>query len=83
MSGGIKFGMDGTIWIGLRATAEGNPWLVLDAAGVPIGHVLLPANVVLLQASRQRIWGSEQDSDGLRSVVSYSVDYRANRSGPG
>ncbi len=71
--GAIKLGLDGTIWIGLRVTAEGNPWLVLDAAGAPIARVMLSANVVLLEASRQRIWGSEQDVDGLRSIVRYAV----------
>jgi hypothetical protein len=70
---GIRIGLDNTIWIGLRATSEGNPWLVLDSAGVPIGRVLLPRNVLLMEASRERIWASEENADGLRSIIRFVV----------
>ena len=71
---GLLIGLDGTIWIQLRETAEGRPTLVLDQRGDPIGSVLLPSNSTIRQATRTRIWVTEVDPFDLVSVVRYRVD---------
>jgi hypothetical protein len=70
---GIPIGRDGTVWIGLRGTGDGHPWIVLSAAGDPIGRVTLPQGVWLQEAEQGRIWASQENSDGLRSVVRYRI----------
>jgi hypothetical protein len=70
---GIRIGRDGTVWIGLRGTGDGHPWIVLSAAGDPIGRVTLPQGVWLQEAEQGRIWASQENSDGLRSVVRYRI----------
>ena len=76
----VRIGRDGTTWIGLRPTADGRPWIVLDAAGNKIGEVLLPPDVVLWVADRNTIWGVEWDADEMPSIVRYQVSWRH---GPG
>jgi len=57
-----------------------HPWLthralslVLDEAGEPLGTVLLPANVAIVQSSRSHVWAVERDEYGLASVVRYRM----------
>ncbi|MEP6833725.1 MAG: hypothetical protein ABJB74_10030 [Gemmatimonas sp.] len=69
----VLAGLDNTVWISLRATAEGRPVLVLNAKGDPIATVLVPKNSRLRQASATHVWMTEKDSDGLVSVVRYKV----------
>ena len=69
----ILLGLDNTVWITLRATAEGRPALVLNGKGDPIATVLVPKNSRLRQANATQLWMTEKDSDGLISVVRYKV----------
>jgi hypothetical protein len=68
---GFRLGLDDTFWLDLRETGEGRVTLILDARGEPIGAVLLPAHVVIRQASRTHLWVTERDEFGLNSVVRY------------
>jgi hypothetical protein len=70
----LHLGLDGTAWLALRATDEGQPMLVLDPAGTPLGSVLLPSRATLREASATRIWVAQADELGLASVVRYRVE---------
>jgi len=69
----IVIGWDGRVWVAMRRTPEGNPWLVLDRDGEPMGRVLVPGNVSLKVADQQHAWGIETDDVGMQSVVRYVV----------
>lgn len=69
----ILLGLDNTVWIGLHASPEGQPTLVLNAKGEPVAIVLIPRGSRLRQANAKQIWMTEADSDGLTSVVRYRV----------
>jgi hypothetical protein len=73
---GIAVGSDGTVWVQLRATGEGVPWLVLDAAGTPVGEVMAPAAFRPMVVSRGMVWASVTDDVGLQSLVRYRVQSR-------
>ena len=70
---GIILGMDNTVWITMRATAEGRTTLVLNSHGDPIATVLLPPRTAIRQASIGTLWTTQADADGLTSVVRYRV----------
>lgn len=69
----ITLGLDRTVWIGMRPTSEGRSYLVLNAAGDPVGSVIVPGSTRVRQASAERLWVTETDDDGLSSVVRYRV----------
>ncbi len=69
----LVIGRDNTLWIGMRATAEGPSALVLNLRGDPVATVLLPPKTTVRQASATRIWTTQTDADGLVSVVRYKV----------
>lgn len=69
----LTLGLDRTIWIGMRLTDAGRPYLILNGRGDPIGSVLLPRSSRVRQASATHIWVTETDDDGLTSVVRYRV----------
>jgi hypothetical protein len=69
----LTLGLDQTIWIGIRPTAEGRGYLILNGRGDPIGSLMVPASTRIRQASATHIWVTETDDDGLSSVVRYRV----------
>ncbi len=69
----FTLGLDGTIWIDLRPTAEGQVTLVLDERGDSLGSVLVPPRSRVQQASRTHVWVTEVDEFGLASIVRYRV----------
>jgi hypothetical protein len=69
----ITLGLDSTVWIDLRPTAEGQMTLVLDERGKPIGSVIVPPGSRVQQASRSHVWMTEIDEYGLASIVRYRV----------
>ena len=69
----VTNGRDGTIWIGLRETPEGRPYVVLDATGRPYGTVLLPLRTVVRVADRRNIWAVESDENDVQSIVRYRI----------
>jgi hypothetical protein len=66
-------GRDGTIWIGLRKTAAGNPWLILNPDGTEFGRLIVAANVWITAGTRTHFWGTESDEDGIESIVRYRL----------
>ena len=70
----ITLGLDQTIWISMRPTAEGRPVLILNGRGDPIGSLLLPRTSRLRQARATHVWVTDTDPDGLTSVVRFRVE---------
>ena len=66
-------GLDDTIWITLRDSADARTTLVLDARGNQIGSIVTSTRTRIRQASASRVWATEVDDDGLASVVRYRV----------
>lgn len=69
----LILGADHRIWLGLRRTGEGRPWLVLSPDGDPEGRVVLAANQTIRVADDQRLWVVESDELGVQSVVRLRV----------
>lgn len=67
-------GRDGTLWIRLRDTDEGRPYLALDTEGEPIGTAFLPRSAEVLAADRSHLWTVERDEVDVPSVVRYQVE---------
>jgi hypothetical protein len=70
---GVLVGRDGTIWIGLRKTAAGNPWLILNPDGTEFGRLTVAPNVWITAGNRTHFWGTESDEDGIESIVRYRL----------
>lgn len=70
----ILLGLDRTIWIGMRPTAEGREMLILNGRAEPVGSLMLPASTRVRQATANHVWVTETDTDGLSSVVRYRVE---------
>ena len=66
-------GIDGTIWLERARDASSSEWLVLDPDGTPLHRVRLPANVTVMAASRDRVWGVETDELDVPYIVRYGV----------
>lgn len=73
LEGATFVGRDGTIWIGLRGTEEGNPWLILNPDGSLYGRLTVPTNVKITAGERTQFWGSEYDENDIQSVVRYRI----------
>jgi hypothetical protein len=65
----LLIGSDHGIWLGLRATDQGAPWLLLDSNGDPVGRLFLPANQAVRAAGPQHLWVTERDEFGVESVL--------------
>ncbi len=65
---------DHRVWLGLRPTSRGKPWLVLDAAGVATALVALPVNSSVQAADGNRVWVVESDELDVESIVRYRLD---------
>lgn len=64
---------DHRIWIRLRATDEGSPWLVLNSDAGAVGRVLLPEDVSVATARGDRVWAVERDELDVESVVRFRL----------
>lgn len=71
----LVVGNDHRIWIGLRATEQGRPWLVLDEGGVPAGIVTMPPNSSVRAANADYVWAVERDEFDVGSVIRYRLDW--------
>lgn len=70
---GVVLGRDETAWLE-EYTVDGNRrWVVLDARGEAIARVTVPRAVRIMVASREAVWGTETDEDGLQHIVRYSI----------
>jgi len=69
----VRFGRDGTIWLGLRPSGNARHWLVLDNHANPVGEVLLPRSVAITVCDRRSVWGVESDPYGIPSIVGFEV----------
>ena len=70
----LVVGMDGRIWIGMRARPDGRRWRVLSPAGDPVADVMVPQSVTLWAADEVHAWGVMRDDLDVESVVRYRID---------
>ncbi|MBA4158218.1 MAG: 6-bladed beta-propeller [Gemmatimonadetes bacterium] len=71
----VVVGDEGTIWLGREVLGErAVRWLNLNARGDIAGLVLVPANVRLLAARGDRLWGVETGEWGVEYIVRYRVE---------
>lgn len=65
---------DGRIWLrrefGFGVTRE---WDVLDARLIPVARVKLPADLQVLEATVNAVWGSGSDPDGAPYIARYRL----------
>lgn len=75
----VTLGRDGTVWLQReQARSDSIAWSVLDPNGAPIGTVMLPAGLRLMEAERGTVWGMEQDALDVPYIVRYRVEPVAN-----
>ena len=67
---------DGSVWVELRATEEGRPYLVLDHAGEVVDTVILPSNTTVAVVSGSSVYALELDEDDVQSVVRYRLQIK-------
>ena len=71
---GLTVGRDNSIWLATEPTAEGAPFIVLDADGTPFATVVLPPKTSFIAAAtRTHVWALESDADGVPSIVRYRI----------
>jgi hypothetical protein len=70
---GVFLADNNRIWIGLRETEDGNPWIVLDDSGRALFRVVVPAAIELRAAGGNHAWGIERDPLDVESVVRFSL----------
>lgn len=78
----IVIGSDKRVWVQLRETSDGSPYLVIAPNGALLGRVLLPRGSRLGAAGPNAIWAIERDSVGVESVVRYSFNFGVGRRAP-
>lgn len=66
-------GRDGTVWVGLRSSAPGREYLILDPTGEPLGRVTLPPGASIRVVDQEHAWTVETDDFGIQSVVRYRI----------
>jgi len=69
----LRMERDGTLWIRLRDTGEGRPYLVLAPDGSLEGLAMFPTNASVYAADRDAVWTVELDEFDVPSVVRYRV----------
>jgi hypothetical protein len=70
---GLVTGADGAVWVQLRATPGGVPWVMLSPRGEVIGTLTLPVNITIMRIAPGMAWGTARDADDVESVVRYRV----------
>ena len=66
-------GLDETIWLTLRDTADTRMALVLDGDGEPIASLRLPSRSTIRQASATHLWLTQTDDVDLTTVLRVRV----------
>ena len=69
----VRVGSDGTTWLAGPSDDHERVWLILDASGVGIGRVRLPATSLVSTASQTEVWVVETDVLDIPYVVRYEI----------
>lgn len=75
----LVLGRDEGVWVEEETRLPGHHWRYLDPTGQPRFSVDLPASVTLMAADSAHIWGTDEDTDGLLSVVRYRLEAAPDR----
>ncbi|MEO5800672.1 MAG: 6-bladed beta-propeller [Gemmatimonadales bacterium] len=70
---GLVLGRDGSVWVEQIVGADQRRWVILDASGKTVGHLVLPPRVRLLEADLKNVWGVARDADDLPSIVRFRM----------
>lgn len=66
-------GRDGSTWLEWYSQSGELRWEGFDAKGNSIGSFRVPRNIQIIAASRDQVWATETDDDGLQSVIRFRV----------
>ncbi|HEX7120990.1 MAG TPA: hypothetical protein VF178_01380 [Gemmatimonadaceae bacterium] len=69
----MALGIDGTVWVTLRDSAQTRMTMILNGRGDPIGRVRLSPRTRVWAGSASHLWMGESDADGVVSVVRYRI----------
>jgi hypothetical protein len=69
----ILVGRDATTWLEVFSASGDRTWHVLDAQGNVAGRITIPRNIDIKVASRDIVWATETDDDGLQHIVRFRV----------
>lgn len=69
----MVLGLDDSIWLTLRDTADARRALILDGDGDPVGTFSLPPHMTIRQATSTHVWATQADEDGLAAVLRYRM----------
>lgn len=69
----LIIGIDGSVWVELRAKNGQRPYLVVDGKGTSIGTAVFTDNTFIRAATRTAVWATEKDRDDVESIVRYRV----------
>ena len=69
----MVLGLDDSIWLTMRDTADARRALILNGDGDPLGSLSLPPRMTIRQATSTHVWVTQTDEDGLASVLRYRV----------
>jgi hypothetical protein len=76
----LLMGNDGSIWIRREdRRAAGAEWLVLDAKGEEVGHVIVPVGLRLGYADLTQVLAVETDADDIPWVIRFRVSAPSRR----
>jgi hypothetical protein len=69
----LVIGYDGSLWVQLRETDAGQPYIILNQAGVIVREGLLPLNVEIHRASATHVWAVETDPFDVQNIVRFRI----------
>ena len=69
----ILAGRDATTWLELFSASGDRTWQMLDEKGSLSAKLTVPRNVEIKVASRDAIWATETDDDGLQHIVRFRL----------
>ena len=69
----LLVGGDRSVWIEVNHTGPDHRWLLIGERGDVVGTLDLPVKISIHEASRDAILVTEEDDDGVQSVVRYHI----------
>ena len=66
----------GAVWVQFRDRDAGRPYWLVDAAGEPIGEIVLNTNQTAATATTTHVWMLERDENDVQSIARYRIERR-------
>ena len=77
----MVLGLDDSIWLTMRDTADARRALILDGDGDAVATLVIPPRTTIRQATATHAWVTQTDEDGLATVLRYRVSIAARAPG--